>query len=126
MVIKMKKVLIILLFCLMLTGCGSKESSMIKSGNITCNQKDTILKYDNAILVDVRSVLEYNSGHLDNAINIPLDNVVEDIKTLDNVNLDTPIIVYCKSGARSSQAFEKLKSEGYKNIYNLGAMSSCN
>ena len=107
-------------FLLVLVGCGG-----IKSGKISCSESNVVLGYDNAILVDVREVSEYNSGHLSGAINIPYLDIVDSISKIDGVDFSTPIVVYCKSGVRSSQAFSSLKSAGYTNVYDLGAMSNC-
>ena len=110
----------VLFFILLLVGCGS-----IKSGKISCSEKAIVLDYENSILVDVRTASEYKSGHIEGAINIPYDNIIEGVSKLDGISFDTHIIVYCKSGGRSSQAFESLKAEGYTNVYDLGAMSNC-
>ena len=109
-----------MLFVLLLVGCGN-----IKSGKISCSEKNIVIDYDNSILVDVRTNSEYNSGHIDGAINIPYEDIVKGVSELEDVNLDTHIIVYCKSGGRSSKAFDSLKSAGYNNVYDLGAMSNC-
>ena len=45
---------------------------------------------------------------------------------LNDVSLDTPIIVYCKSGTRSNNAYNSLKDAGYKHIYDLGSINNCN
>lgn len=116
----MKKILIILSIIL-LTGC-----SKIESGKNTCEQKDVVLKEENAVIIDVRTKEEYKEFHMKDAINIPYENIVETIKTKKEINEDTPIIVYCKSGARSNQAYNSLKQAGYKNVYDLGAISKCN
>lgn len=114
-----KKILFIFILFLMV-GCGS-----IKSGKISCAQKNVVLDYDDSILIDVRTSSEFESGHLENAINIPYDDIVNGVSKIDKINYDTPIIVYCKSGGRSNQAFESLKNAGYTNVYDLGAMSNC-
>ncbi len=116
----MFKRFLILFFAFLLVGCGS-----IKSGKISCSEKNVVLNYDNSILIDVRTSSEYKLGHLEGAINIPYDNIIEGISKMDGISYDTPIIVYCKSGGRSNQAFESLKSAGYNNVYDLGAMSNC-
>ena len=122
----MKKILLMLICILLLTsGCENKKEETIKPGKINCSEKDKILGYDNVVLIDVRTKEEYDEKHLDKAINIPYENIVEEIKKLDNINNDTHIIVYCKSGARSTNAYNSLIDAGYKNIYNLGAMSNC-
>ena len=114
----MKKILIVLVI-LLLTGC----SNTISSGSITCKEKDTLMKEDNTILIDVRTKEEYESGHLENAINIPVDIVLSKIG--EYASKDTKIIIYCQSGKRATTAFETLKNNGYKNIYNLGSINSC-
>lgn len=76
-----------------------------------------------AMLVDVRETDEYESGHIPNAISVPLsifDNKIE--KTLKDKN--KPVIVYCLSGGRSGVALNKLLKMGYTSVYNLGGISS--
>ena len=112
----MKKVLMILLFLFLLSGC-SKEGNITK---ISCDKMKELMKDSASILLDVRSMEEYNEGHLDKAENRPLTKIDE-----LNINKETPIIVYCKSGVRSSEAANMLLKMGYQNIYDLGSMSSC-
>lgn len=116
----MFKRIVVLFVVFLLAGCGS-----IKSGKISCSDKDVVLDYDNSILIDVRTDSEYKLGHLDGSINIPYQDIVKGVSKLDGVNSDTHIIVYCKSGGRSGQAFDSLKNAGYNNVYDLGAMSNC-
>ena len=125
-----KKLLILLVIGLLLVGCGKKkdETVNIESGQITCKQMKTIMNGDNnPRLIDVRTAEEYNEGHLDGAENIPYDVIVNPgVTEIDSILKDTPIVVYCKSGNRSGQAYNSLKMAGYKNVYDLGAMSNCN
>ena len=116
----MFKKILVLFSMLLLVGCGS-----IKSGKISCSEKNVVLDYENSILIDVRTSSEYKSGHLEGAVNIPYDDIVKGVSKLDGVDFNTSIVVYCKSGGRSKQAFEALKSAGYTNVYDLGAMSNC-
>lgn len=109
--------LLVLFFMFLLVGCGNIS-------RISCSKKDEILLQGNSILVDVRTSSEYQEGHLDKAINIPYDEIVKGISKR-GVNLETHIIVYCKSGGRSKKAFKALKDAGYINVYDLGAMSKC-
>ena len=123
-----KKFLVLIVVLLLLVGCGKKEEKKIESGKVTCSQMKTIMKYDNnPVLIDVRTAEEYNEGHLDGAINIPYDVIVNPgVTIMDSIIPDeTPIVVYCKSGNRSGQAYNSLKMAGYKNVYDMGAMSNC-
>ena len=117
----MKKIISVIIVCILLTGCNN-ENIVEK---ISCNDMKKILEEDNSILIDVRTKEEYEEEHLDNSINIPLDTLEEDITNYEEINKDTKIIVYCKSGKRSHTATEILKEKEYKKIYDLGAMSNC-
>lgn len=75
---------------------------------------------EGAILLDVRTEEEYNGGHIPSSINIPLQTIgktTEIIKDKDSI-----IFVYCRSGARSSQATANLKEMGYTNVTNIGGI----
>lgn len=76
----------------------------------------------NAVLLDVRTVEEYQQGHIEGSLNIPLQN----IQTVKNsiFALDKPIYVHCLSGSRSAQAASVLKSMGYTNVTNIGGISN--
>ncbi|MFA6608673.1 MAG: rhodanese-like domain-containing protein [Candidatus Paceibacterota bacterium] len=72
------------------------------------------------IIIDVRTKEEYEDGHVEGAINIP----VQIIETADiaGAELSEPIAVYCRSGGRASVAKEILTKRGFTNItlYNEG------
>jgi len=73
-----------------------------------------------ALLIDVRTPGEFAQGHLDNAINIPLENVETGFK---DIAKDQPIVVYCRSGNRSGIAMKSLIKQGYINVHNGGGLS---
>lgn len=75
-----------------------------------------------AILLDVRTPQEYRKGHIPGSENVPLQNI-------DRVGaiagqLDTPLYVYCHSGARSRQAVATLQRKGYTNVRNIGGIDA--
>ncbi len=72
-----------------------------------------------AKLIDVRSPAEFASGHIDGAVNVPVGALKDDQLGAK----DQPLIVYCASGTRSAMARSALKSRGYTQVFNLGAMS---
>lgn len=72
----------------------------------------------NIWLVDVRTKDEFNFGHIDRAINVPLQDLSGKIEGIIK-NKNDFIIVYCQYGGRSKKALNKLKKKGYKNVYNL-------
>lgn len=75
-----------------------------------------------ALVVDVRTVAEFNSGHYPNARNIPVDEVSKRVDEFGDKN--QTIIVYCASGGRSGSAKSFLESIGYKQVINAGGLSN--
>ena len=74
-----------------------------------------------ATIIDVRTKAEFQSGHLKNSINIPVDNLSQNIQKL---NKNKPVVTCCASGARSASARKILKSNGFEQVYNGGAWYS--
>jgi phage shock protein E len=77
---------------------------------------------EGAIILDVRSKGEYNSGHIKGSINIPDDQLRNNYGKLKNK--EKPIITCCASGMRSASAKGLLKSNGYLEVYNGGSWGS--
>jgi len=73
---------------------------------------------EGAVIVDVRSKGEFEGGHIPGAINIPVDQLKNNLNKLRDKN--QPIITCCASGMRSASAKSILSSCGYLNIYNGG------
>ena len=71
------------------------------------------------VWIDVRSEEEFNSGHLQDAVNIPHDKIVEGVKAI-GLAKDEPINLYCRSGRRAEVALTELKNVGYTNVTNHG------
>jgi len=70
-----------------------------------------------ALLIDVRTIKEFDAGHIEGAINIPY----EDTRALmDAIGDDKqrPVVVYCRSGIRAGKAKAALDKNGYSNIFN--------
>ena len=75
------------------------------------------------IILDVRTVSEYESGHIPGAICIPNETIVTaEIPELPDK--DQLILVYCRSGNRSKQASTKLAALGYTNIVEFGGINT--
>jgi rhodanese-related sulfurtransferase len=77
---------------------------------------------DGAVILDVRSPGEYNSGHIKGSINIPVDQLRNHLNKISNKQ--KPIITCCASGMRSASAKSILKSSGYMDVHNGGGWSS--
>lgn len=75
-------------------------------------------KKQNALFLDVRTPIEFETGHIEGALNIEVDNLRENLDKL-NVSKDHPIVVNCQVGLRAYVAIMILKHKGYTNLYNL-------
>ena len=75
-----------------------------------------------AVLLDVRSAQEHRAGHIPGSINIPLQTIEKIHAAVKNK--DTPLFVYCQSGARSSRAVSSLRHMGYQNLKNIGGIAA--
>lgn len=88
-------------------GFGSNIKNLIRSG---------------AVIIDVRTVHEYDQGRIKGSLNIPLNRIPPSIERIKG--LDKPIILVCNSGSRSGNAMRILKQNGLKEVYNGGNWES--
>lgn len=115
--------LLVLLIAFGLEACNSNSTKTTETNN---NKTSTTMTTENQIIVDVRTVDEWNNdGHADCSVNYPLDQIeskIEELKKYESV------VLVCRSGNRASIAQGILKNAGVKNIENLGPWQniSCN
>lgn len=72
-------------------------------------------------LIDVRTTAEYAAGHIDGAVNLPVETI--QAGAMPTVTKTKPVYLYCRSGSRSRQATTVLQAAGYQNVIDLGAMT---
>lgn len=89
-------------------------------GNNNSDLKDLFASKD-VFLVDVRSVAEFASGSVKNAVNIPLDQIGPQISKFKNKK---NIVVFCRSGNRSSMAKIILEKNGINDVTNGGSLQN--
>jgi phage shock protein E len=73
------------------------------------------------LVIDVRTVAEWNKGHVEGAVLIPYDQIGEKIGSVVKDKSKT-IYVYCRTGRRTKIAKEALEKLGYKDIVDLGPL----
>lgn len=116
----MKKPIFFLLLLLNVAACGKTSNPELMQNS---QERSKVEKVKNAeLLIDVRSVEEYNSGHLDGAINIPHDQIQTKLNEIGKYK-DGSVVLYCKSGRRAGIAQEVLKNNGFTNVVNAGGYS---
>ena len=128
---RIKKMILLFLSTLLLTGCSSSKNDIIPSATnlpvnnyrqITMNEAVKIIEEESGyIILDVRRPDEFAAGHIPNAVNIPNENIgTTEIPELPNK--EQMILVYCRSGRRSKEASEKLVKLGYSNVVEFGGI----
>ncbi len=75
----------------------------------------------NPYYIDVRTPEEFETGHYPTAINHPLDRLEQGI--FPDISKDTPIMVYCRSGGRSTVAEQLLTQAGFTEVTNAGGLA---
>jgi phage shock protein E len=93
--------------------------AMKRSGQISSKEATEYLK-NGAMVIDVRSANEFDSGHIMQASNIPLDRI--QMMALSVIrDRDKVLLLHCSTGVRSNLAKKKLVDMGFKNTFNLGS-----
>ena len=118
----MKRLITILLFALMLTGCIGAGNQTNTYRRISVDEAAAMMERESGyIILDVRTPEEFAEKHIPNAINVPNETIgTDEISQLPDK--DQLIMVYCRSGRRSKEAAEKLVALGYTNIVEFGGI----
>ncbi|MBK8251480.1 MAG: rhodanese-like domain-containing protein [Polyangiaceae bacterium] len=93
----------------------------VAAGPLIKSAEAKALVTEGATLVDVRTPEEYASGHIQGAVNIPLQQF--DSRAAE-IPSGKPVVLYCRSGARSGQAASILRGKGRTDVHNLGGMGN--
>ena len=99
-------------------GMDEFDYKTVKYNNITGSEFEKLVEENkDAVILDVRDTKDYDKGHVENSINIPIDEVESRINELKDYQ-DKEILIYCSVGRRSAQAAEILENSGYKDVSN--------
>ena len=111
----MKKLMTAIVFAAAMTApLAASAASMSETEKAVTQQANT-----KGVWIDVRSAEEFNAGHLQDAVNIPHDQILERIQSV-SPDKDAPVNLYCRSGRRAEVALNALKKAGYTNVTNHG------
>jgi rhodanese-related sulfurtransferase len=136
----MKKLLLffpILMILLITTACNSQNNPAVESqkntetvaptpepapkgtySNVEVDEFRKLIEKGEAVLIDVRTSKEYDQGYIEGAQLI--DFYSKDLKAqIAELDKDKTVLVYCRSGKRSSSAMMKMEAAGIKTVYNL-------
>ena len=98
---------------------SSKTPSETVSKDISIEEsKKLINEGEVTLILDVRNEDEFAEGHLKNAIQIPVNELKENLSDIEKFK-DELVLVYCRSGKRSAEAMDILKENGFKNLVHM-------
>lgn len=128
----------VLIAGVMLAGCTAQPGQTLPAGvseesaqpaaeekapyvKISAEEAKKIMDEQSAVIVDVRTQEEYDEGHIEDAVLIPVDTIAKDAEKV-LTDESAVILVYCRSGNRSKTASEALINLGYRNVYDFGGI----
>ena len=91
---------------------------------ITQEEAKNMMDTQEVIILDVREQEEYDSGHIPGAVLLPVGTITKDTAAAVIDDLDTVVLVYCRSGNRSKTASQALVDLGYTNVYEFGGINT--
>ena len=94
---------------------------MIKQVNFA-EAKQLLDTLPERVLLDVREEAEFITGHAVDAMLLPVDELTDETAMDVIPSLQTPVLVYCRSGYRSNLAAHKLEEYGYETVYDMGGL----
>ncbi|MCD6285260.1 MAG: rhodanese-like domain-containing protein, partial [Anaerolineae bacterium] len=122
-----------------ITGCGVAHAAVVEEAVVAGDveaapevvelsdevKPETVAEFNaqgKIAVIDVREDWEFAEGHIPGATLIPLGSLPDRV---DEIPTDKPVVLVCRSGNRSGQAFRFLSGEGYDNISNMtGGMNA--
>jgi rhodanese-related sulfurtransferase len=111
---------ILLVSIVVVSGLGLLWPLLMRPAGQRANPAEAtaLINREDAKVLDVREPDEFASGHLPDAINIPVGKLVDRMHELERFK-DKPLIVCCASGMRSNRGCAELKKAGFAKLYNL-------
>lgn len=103
-------------------GIDEYDYKLVKVDNVMGREAEEIINEDkhdkDLVILDVRESKNFNNGHLQNAINIPFEDIDKRMDELRNYK-NKDIIVYCNTGRKSAEVAEKLVESGFTDVTNV-------
>lgn len=105
----------LLLFVLGFVSC----SQQTETGQLTPSVFSEKMKTIGVVVLDVRTIDEFNSGHIEGAKQLDYYETDSFNAAIDALDKDVTYLLYCRSGGRSGTTYDMMVQKGFKNVYNL-------
>ena len=108
---------------LVFTGCGGTTVENTYH-QITQEAAKEMMDTQEVIILDVREQDEFDAGHIAGAVLLPVGTITKDTAAAVIPELDSVVLVYCRSGNRSKTASKALADLGYTDVYEFGGINT--
>ncbi len=96
---------------------SSTSDEDVAYGNVSVYEARSLIQgRRDLVVLDVRTASEYSEGHIEGALNIPVQELEGRLGELD---AGSEFLVYCRSGSRSSSAVQVMRAYGFEKVYNM-------
>ena len=112
-----------LILSILLAGCGAQKDSPSYQ-RISQEEAKKMMDAQEVIVLDVREQSEYDEKHIPEAVLLPVGTITKDTASAVIPNLDSVVLVYCRSGNRSQTASSALAELGYSCVYEFGGINT--
>ena len=104
----------------LLIGIDTMRRGGAGANQVSAVQLPQLINQENAVVVDVCPPEEFRKGHIPAAINIPVEQIKEQLGQLEKFRKkDRPIVLSCRSGQRASRAAAVLRKNEFERVYTL-------
>jgi len=109
---------ILLIACVIMSGLMLAFPKLTKARSSAKNPAEAtiLINHKNAQVIDVRNADEFKHGTLADAVNIPADNLINRIDSLDK---SRPVLLVDQTGRRAQGALKQFKDKGFSEVYTL-------
>ena len=121
---KIRIFVLILAILMIFTGCGGTTTVENNYQQISQEKAKEMMDTQSVLILDVREQKEFDAGHIPGAVLLPVGTITKDTAAAAIPELDTVVLVYCRSGNRSKTASQALTDLGYTNIYEFGGINT--
>lgn len=91
---------------------------------VSQNIAHALIESGAGVLVDVRTQGEFDAGHIEGALNIPVDEIKPGVDPALLPDKHKPVLLYCRTGRRATTAGQRLVANGYEYVVNFGGVST--
>lgn len=122
----MKSLITIVFLILTLTVYSQEKKKQVELKDYDSKLAHHLVEKEGALLLDVRTLVEYKFSHLKGSKRIHVGDLEEEIDTVKKWvknDMNHPVVVFCAAGVRAARAKKILEKHGFKKVVNLGGIS---